>query len=81
MQQLCLNLQNINSNRTRLAEIIQLMIALVVANSDLSKDIVTGSQNPEQQRTQNTFSPDGFFESMFTLLASEQLEPDTLHAA
>lgn len=81
VQQLCLNLQNVNNNRTRLAEIIQLMIALVVANSDLSKDIVTGSQNPEQQRTQNTFSPDGFFESMFTLLASEQLEPDTLHAA
>ncbi len=81
LEQLCLILQNANNNRTRLAEIIQLMIALVVANSEMSKDTVARSQNPEQPRTQCTFSTDGFFESMFTLLASEQLEPDTLHAA
>ncbi len=81
VQQLCLILQNVNNNRTRLVEIIQLMIALVVVNSDLPKDIVAGSQNPEQPRTQCTHSTDDFFERMFTLLASEQLEPDTLHAA
>ena len=81
LEQLCLILQNVDNNRTRLAEIIQLMIALVVANNDLSKDTVARSHNPEQPRTQYTFSTDGFFESMFTLLASEQLEPGTLHAA